>query len=202
MVDVLGRHLVIFLFFLCAGFADSGVYAAALPHMRPYSGIGLVVFAAADPHKDQTLPLYREPGLLRVGKLNGSSLTENKWLFGQSDGISPLIVSARKGNWLRVYYDDAGREAWLEPQYKGRFQSWEQFLKSHTGHLLPGLKPQYYKLHQQPGEKLLTATLNPNQVFKVLKLVNAWGMVLTDQAQIGWLRWRDEDGRLLIGRTH
>ncbi len=204
MVDVSGRYLVIFLFIWCAALTGSDGYAGTLPHMRPYSGIGVVVFFQSDPvpSENLTLQLYREPGLLRVGKLNSSSLAGNKWLFGQSDEISPLIVSARKGNWLRVYYDDAGREAWMEPQYKGRFQSWEQFLKSHTGHLLPGLRPQYYKLHQQPGEKLLAATLNSNQVFKVLKLENAWGMVLTDQAQIGWLRWRDEDGRLLVGRTY
>lgn len=115
-----------------------------------------------------------------------------------SKGASPLIVSARKGEWLRVYFDDAGREAWVDPQDKGDFQTWEQFLKLGTGHLLPALQPRYYQLRQQPDGKLL-GTLTPKQVFKVLRLENAWSMVLTEQSQIGWLRWRDEDGRLLLG---
>jgi hypothetical protein len=99
---------------------------------------------------------------------------------------------------LRVFYDDAGREAWVEPQNRGHFQSWEQFLKLQTVHMLPSLQPQYYKLQQQPGGKLL-ATLTSKQVFKVLRIEDAWSMVLTNQTVIGWLRWRDEDGRLLVG---
>ena len=135
---------------------------------------------------------------MRVGMLNSSRLSGNEWIFGLSEGVPPLIVSARKGDWLRVFFDDAGREAWIEPQNRGRFHSWEQFLKLKSGHMLPGLQPQYYQLLQQPGGKLL-ATLTPNQLFKVLKLENSWGMVLIDQAQIGWVRWRDDDGRLVVG---
>lgn len=144
------------------------------------------------------MQLYEEPALLRVGVLNSSRLSENEWIFCPKEWASPLIVSARKGGWLRVYYDNAGREAWIDPQNKGRFQSWEQFLKLRTGRMLPGLQPQYYQLLQQPGGKLL-ATLTPKRVFKVLKLDKAWGMVLTDQSQIGWVRWCDDDGRLVIG---
>ncbi len=145
--------------------------------------------------------MYEEPGLSRVGMLDSSRLSGNEWIFGPSEGTSPFIVSARKGDWLRIFYDDAGREAWIDPQNKGHFQSWEQFLKLQTGHMLPGLPPQYYQLQQQPGGKLL-ATLTPKQVFKVLKLENSWGMVLTGQTQIGWVRWRDDDGRLLVRLDH
>lgn len=144
------------------------------------------------------MPLYEEPGLSRVGMLLSSRLSGNEWIFGLTEGSLPLIVSARKGEWLRVSHDDAGREAWIEPQSKGRFQSWEQFLKLQTGRMLPALQAQYYQLRQQPGGRSLGA-LSPKQVFKVLKIENAWGMVLTDQSQIGWVRWYDEDGRLTIG---
>lgn len=130
--------------------------------------------------------------------LNSSRMSGNEWIFGTTAGIHPLVVSARKGEWLRVFFDDAGREAWIDPQNKGRFQSWEQFLKLQTGRMLPGLQPQYYQLLLQPGGRLL-GTMTPRQVFKVLKLENSWGMVLTDLDQIGWVRWRDDDGRLIIG---
>ncbi|MFA7402776.1 MAG: hypothetical protein WC007_02190 [Pelobacteraceae bacterium] len=171
--------------------------------MRPYTGIGVVVFSqSGDASKqDLRLPLYEEPGLVRIGMLASSRLSGNEWIFGRAEGSSPLIVSARKGNWLRVNYDDAGREAWIDPRNKGRFQSWEQFLKLQTGRMLPGLQAQYYQMQHQPDGKLL-ATLNPKQVFKVLKLESSWGMVLLGQAQIGWVRWRDDDGRLLVGPGH
>lgn len=199
MIDVLARGAVIFLILLLSGLTGSAGFAAAPPRMRPYSGIGVVVFSRSDnQNQDMQIPLYKEPGLLRLGMLNSSRLSGNEWVFGQPERNTPLIVSARKGDWFRVYYDDAGREAWIEPGNKGRFQSWEQFLKLQTGRMLPALQPQFYQLQQHPGGKSL-ATLTPKQVFKVLKVENAWGMVLTDQAQIGWLRWCDDDGRLLVG---
>ncbi len=159
-----------------------------------------MVFSLSDSTINQglQLQLYEEPGLSRVGSLDNSRLSENEWIFGLSEEPLPLIASARKGEWLRVFYDDAGREAWIDVQHAGRFQSWEQFLKLHSGHMLPGLQPQYYQLLQQPGGKLL-GTLTPKQLFRVLKLENAWGMVMTDQQQIGWVRWRDDDDRLVVG---
>jgi hypothetical protein len=167
--------------------------------MRPYSGIGVVVFSPSDTVlQDFQLPLYEEPGLMRAGILNNPRVPGNEWIFGQREGTSPLIVSARKGDWYRVNYDDAGREAWIAPQKIGRFQSWEQFLKHQTGRMLPGLQSHFYQMQQVPGGKPM-ATLTPKQVFKVLKLENSWGMVLTDQSQIGWVRWCDDDGRLLLG---
>lgn len=168
--------------------------------MRPYTGIGLVVFSqsVSAQKQDMHIPLYEEPGLSRVGMLNSSRLPGNEWIFGSPEGAPPLIVSARKGDWLRVFYDDAGREAWINPEDKGYFQSWEQFLKRKSGRMLPALQSHYYKLQQQPGGKLL-ATLTPKQMFKVLKIESAWGMVLTEQSQMGWVRWCDDDGRLMIG---
>jgi hypothetical protein len=199
-IDVTGRLTALFLVLIVISAISSTGFASTPPRMRPYTGIGLFVFAQPGkvPAQDLRLQLYEEPGLSRVGMLNDSKRSGNEWIFGFPEGLPPLIVSARKGDWLRVTYDDAGREAWINPENKGRFQSWEQLLKRQTGYILPGLSLQHYKLQQQPGGKLL-ATLSPKQVFKILTLEDDWGMVLTDQALIGWLRWRDDDGRLLVG---
>lgn len=194
------RRPFIILIVIVLGMTCTAGYAAAPPRMRPYIGIGLVVFSQSvdAPNQELLLPMYEEPGLSRIGMLVTTRLSGNEWIFGLQEGIPPLVVSARKGYWLRVIYDDAGREAWIDPQNKGCFQSWEQYLRLQTGRMLPGLQSQYYQLQQQPGGRMI-ATLTPKQVFKVLKLENAWGKVLTDQAQIGWVRWRDDDGRLVIG---
>ena len=192
------RLLIVLLLFVLV--MNGSVFAAPLPRMRPYTGIGVVVFPGSGDTKNQNLQLqlYEEPGLSRIGLLNSSSLSGNEWVFGQPEMAAPLIVSARKGVWLRVFFDDAGREAWINPENKGQFQSWEQFLRFNTGRMLPALKSQHYQLLQNPGGKLL-ATLTPKHVFKVLKLESSWGMVLTEQGQIGWVLWSDGDGRLMVG---
>lgn len=182
---------------VCSGSAYS---AANPPKMRPYSGIGVVALQSRDSSLDQGEPfhLYEEPGIFRRGEVNGAAISGNEWVFGAQRNVIQLIVMARKGNWLKVCYDDAGREAWLDTQRRGTFQPWDQFLKGRLGHLLPGLRKQYYQLYQQPDRNPLS-TLTPKQRFKVLKLENDWVMVMSDQNTIGWLRWRDEDGRLLVG---
>lgn len=200
LIDVLGRALVFILLFFGLNATLSVGLAATPPRMRPYTGIGLFVFNPVDKARANNLQmqLYKEPGLQRVGVLNDSRLSGNDWIFSLPEGASPLVVSARKGDWLRVTFDESGQEAWLEPENQGSFQSWEQFLKLQTGRMLPGLQPQYYQLQQQPAGRLLS-TLTPRQAFKVLRLVGAWCMVLTDQGQMGWVRWSDDDGRLLVG---
>ena len=197
MIDLYRRTVVFFLIILVLC-TTTAALAAPPPRMRPYTGIGVVVFRPSGHHQGQELPLYEEPGLLRVDVLNNSRLTGNEWVFGMTGGASPLVVSARKDGWLRVCYDDAGRQAWIDPLYKGNFQPWDEYLRLQTVRLLPGLQPYYYRLQQQPNGKQL-ATLAPKQVFKVLAIEDSWGMVLVDQELIGWLRWRDEDGRLLVG---
>lgn len=194
------RLLATLLSFFVLGAAVSAGFAANPPRMRPYAGIGLVVFSQPEntPNHGLQLPLYEEPGLSRVGILDSPKLPGNEWLFDLQDGTLPLVVSARKGDWLRVIYDDAGREAWIDPLDKGHFLSWEEFLKLQSSHMLPGLQPQYYTLMQRPGGKQLD-TLTPKQTFRVLKLDASWGMVLTEQSQIGWIRWCDSDGRLTVG---
>jgi len=197
LIDLYRRSIVFFLIILVLC-TTTAALAAPPPRMRPYTGIGVVVFRSSGLLQGQELPLYEEPGLLRLDVLNNSRLSGNEWVFGLADGASPLIVSARKDGWLRVFYDDAGRQAWIDPLYKGSFKPWDEYLRLQTVRMLPGLQPRYYRLQQQRGGKLL-ATLAPKQVIKILAVEDSWGMVLTDQALIGWLRWRDEDGRLLVG---
>ena len=188
------KFLTIF-FFCMLSVSTAWPAPAAPPRMRPYSGVGILMFPAAG---DTPLPLYEEPGLSRLGTLNTAKIPRYEWIFGAFSTAAPLIVTKRKGSWLRVAYDDAGREAWMNPARAAVFQAWEVYLKDHVSRLLPGLQKKYYQLYQQPGQSAL-APLTTRQILKVLRLENDWAMVLVDQNSLGWLRWRDEDGRLLIG---
>ncbi len=195
-----GRCFSMVLLVSAIGLAASIGFAAPPQQMRPYAGIGLLLIPDIDSPQKQNLQLqlYEEPGLSRVKMLDKSNLLRNEHIFDSYGYAAPLIVSARKGEWLRVFFDDAGREAWINPKDRGHFESWGEYLKQHTSRMLPALQPKYYQLLQKPDGKKF-ATLTPKQLFKVLKLDGSWGMVLTDKGQMGWLRWRDSDGRLTVG---
>jgi len=198
-IRVLARTIgfLILLAFACSGSAHA---AAAPPKMRPYIGIGIFILQVpdSDPGGAEPLHMYEEPGIFRHGEFDRSGSTANEWIFGVEKGRIPLVVMARKGNWLKVCYDDAGREAWIDPQHRGTFKTWEQFMRGEISRLLPALRKQYYQIYRQPSGDPLS-TLTPKQMFKVIKLENNWAMIMSDQSTIGWLRWRDEDGRLLVG---
>lgn len=193
-----GRLILLMLVLLV--FSTSASSAANQPKMRPYSGIGILILQAPGANLDAGKPfqLYEEPGIFRLGELNIANTTGNEWVFGPDAGQIPLVVTARKGKWLRICYDDAGREAWINTSRRGSFQPWERFLKGRFSRMLPGLGKEYYQMHQYPDSNPLSA-LTPKQMFKVIKLDDDWVMVMSDQNKIGWLRWRDDDGRLLVG---
>ena len=193
--------LAILTLFMVSPLAYAAPSAGKAPRMRPYAGIGvlqLTIKSAVDKETPEPFRLYEEPAVSRLGDLNLNGGTPPfDSVFGVSRAALPLIVMARKGNWLRVTYDDAGREAWLAPGRRGLFLPWDFYLKRHTVHLLPGLQKMYYALFQQPGKGTMVS-LTPKQSFKVLRLDDDWVMVMLDQKTLGWLRWRDEDGRLLL----
>lgn len=199
-IKMLQRCVPLLLLALILAIPCSTCLAANPVKMRPYSGIGVAVLPGADSGQGVSPPLhlYREPGLIRLGTATAAALPGNEWIFGKQTDQILLIVMARKGNWLKVCYDDAGREAWINTLGKDYFQPWDLFLKSRFSRMLPGLRKQYYQLYQRP-EQSPGLALTPKQPFRVLRLENDWVMVLPDQATIGWLRWRDEDGRLTIG---
>ncbi|NVN92599.1 MAG: hypothetical protein HXX11_18655 [Desulfuromonadales bacterium] len=175
--------------------------APPISRMRPYAGIGILVLPVPSPGDDQPcgrLSLYDEPAMTRLEGADLTTAPRHEWIFTMDAETLPLIVMARKGEWLRLTYDDAGREGWVKPWQRSAFETWEEFFKGRVVRLLPGLQKRHYQLYGQPGSEPLT-DLTPQQLFRVLQLVNDWAQVTDDRNSTGWLRWQDEDGRLLIG---
>jgi hypothetical protein len=169
--------------------------------MRPYTGIGVLLLEPlqkniAEPA--EPLPLYEEPAIARLGNLDLSKMPSNEWIFGNGKSGFPLIVTSKKGVWLRVIYDESGKEAWLKYPSKAKFLLWDSFLKGQSASLLVGLQKKYYQTAQEPG-LLTSGTLPGRQAFKVIKVEKDWVMVMLNKDTLTWLRWRDEDGRILIG---
>src|SRR5690242_16624435 len=101
---------IVALLLVAAGACASPVPPASAPQkIRPYSGIGILMLkSAVDTAADASKPLqlYEEPAISRLGTLNIGRIPPYGWIFGPSGTTPPLIVTARKGEWLRVAYDD------------------------------------------------------------------------------------------------
>ena len=165
--------------------------SAPLPP-RPYSGCGLLALQPEPGADKVTLSLYREPGLERLAERDGSALPR---LSGSAS--EPLIaVSARKGGWTQLAYDDAGRQGWIEQARAWRYLSWQEYLPGRWLRVLPGMKKGYYALRNEPGQTgSERGSLTRDQAVRVLQVEDDWVRL---QAPSGWFRWRDGDGRLTV----
>jgi hypothetical protein len=170
--------------------------------MRPYAGIGVLMLPVSSSSGEETyeaLQRYDEPGIYRRGELDIVQIPRHEWVFGPGSTMVSLVVMAKKAGWLKVVYDDAGRETWINPGRRGTFQPWDVFFKGQSGRMLPGLQKKYYQLFPQPGSGPPLTSVTPQQVFKVILLEGDWAVVMPDPNSLSRMRWRDEDGRLLIG---
>lgn len=169
--------------------------------MRPYTGIGLLLLKINPGVESMAEPLflYEQPGIFRSAELNVGNVPPHDWIFGANSAIVPLFVMSRKGSWLEVVYDDAGREAWFNPDKRSIFKNWQHFLKGKTSHLLPGLQKRYYQLLLQSPKGTKAVAITPKERFKIIRIENARALVMLNPQTLGWLSWRDEDGRLLVG---
>jgi hypothetical protein len=101
--------------------------------------------------------------------------------------------------WLEVIHDDAGRAAWVEPRRAWPFVPWGEILKGKGARLLRGIKKPYYVVVDEGGKTLPDLEpLTPERGFRIIEVDGDRIRILVDLTAIGWLRWRDEDGRLLI----
>lgn len=172
---------------------------AAPQKMRPYTGIGLLLLKIK-PDMDsinEPLFLYEQPGIFPGNELNTGMTPPHDLISDADPEILPLFVMSRKGSWLEVVYDDAGREAWIKPGKRGVFKSWQVFLKGKTGYLLPGLQKRHYQLLtlDTAGTRV---PISSKEQFKIIRLEKDQALVMLNPQTLGWLNWRDEDGRLLL----
>lgn len=181
---------------LCLLLAVIPVTSRATVKMRPYSGIGVLQLSSIGV-TDQ-IPLYDDPGIARCCRLELSAIKElNAWLFG-AEQEPFLLVTAHKGNWVEVELDDAGRTGWVRPERRWTYQTWEQFLKGRLILFLRNSPKKQIQVVASPGTKEGTS-LTTRQPMKVILAQGDWAYVLLNQSSAGWIRWRDHDGRLLVG---
>jgi hypothetical protein len=169
----------------------AAAHAAPLPP-RPYSGCGVLMLHPVSDLRQSPLVLYAEPGLQRVAEIEIPALPR---LAG--DKQEPLLaVSATKGDWLQLSYDDAGREGWVEPSRSWEYRTWGEFLARRVVRVFPGMKKGLYALRGEPREGSPDrGVLTRDQQVRVIQIQDDWALL---QAPSAWFRWRDADGRLTV----
>jgi hypothetical protein len=175
------------LIILCAASA-----LAAPPRPRPYSGCGVLALRPVPGAEKDPVAVYAEPALQRIAELEIPALP-------RLDGTpqEPLVaVSARKGGWARIAFDDAGREGWIEQLRPWDYLPWQEFLPGRTVRVLPGMKKGLYLLRSEPREgSPEKGALTRDQPVRVILVQEEWVRL---QSPPGWFRWRDGDGRLTV----
>jgi SH3-like domain-containing protein len=156
-------------------------------------------FPVATPLTATLLQLYREPGLGRLQEVPVGRAQLMKPVFGTSSSAIVLAVTERRGDWLKIVFDDAGREGWVRRERSWDFVPWEEFLKGRSAKLLPGLRKPLHHLLAEPVDGAgILATLTPADRFRVVAIDGDWALILLGPDKTGWLRWRDRDHRFLV----
>lgn len=171
--------------------------ALASAPMRPYSGIG--VLQLAESAVLEPITLYGDPGVDRCCMIQPKTVSQlNGWLFG---AVNPpaMLVTNRKGEWVEVEHDDAGRTGWVRQRRNWHFLPWEQYLKGRQVKFLRNSPKGQMLLTAEPRDGRRGEQLTDSQPLQVLQARGNWLYVKLEHGTTGWVRWRDNDGRLLIG---
>lgn len=178
------------------------VLSQAASPPRPFTGQGVLIVRPLDP--DSATPpsftLYREPGVGRIAEHPMADMPRLSSHLNLSAGEYPLAVMGKKGEWLLVAFDDAGREGWVKMSRWWEYLKWEDFLKGRYARLLPGLKRESYLLHEEPSDKSHpSGGLSGEERLIIIDIRGDWVLAVASSLGLtGWLPWRDGDGRFLV----
>lgn len=176
--------------------------ATGAQQLRPLSGSGLVIIRPLNPESPVApapISFYRDPGVARITERPAAEIPSLSSILKMPAGEYPLAVMGKKGNWLRIAYDDAGREGWMEMARWWEYNTWEDFLKGRVVRFLPGLKKGDYTLRAGPSTTATQAgALSAKEELRIIKVADDWVLVLTDSGLNGWLPWRDGNSRFQI----
>lgn len=169
---------------------------------RPRAGQGVLFLRPAFPEQSeeiQSIVLYETPGVERITVLDVARLPSLTPSVSAPSGGHAIAVTGTRGNWLRVAYDDAGREGWIEGRRFWAYFSWQDFLMGRSVVLLPGLRSALTQLRLAPADDSRSLGQIPSeQRMRVLEIRDEWVRVSSQTSFSGWFRWRDRDGKLLL----
>lgn len=189
------------IFTLCLIFSllASPAPAAAPVKARVPSGIGIVLIKNGSAEKPYPLVIFKEPSLGRIIEIDAGRFPSLSQSINSQKGSTPAIVTSKKSGWYRVIYDDSEREGWIEGRSSQQFYRWEALLRNRPVSLIGGLRKEFYLLRRNPDISAVSITpLDKGSRVTALNVDGDWIKVITDSQTEGWIRWRDENSRLVI----
>jgi len=176
----------------------STLSAASPVKARPLTGIGILLIKEPE-SGNGALRLYREPKLGRIAEISVKNLPNLSPFIVSGEGRRVAVVTAKRFGWYRIIYDDGEREGWVERRVSCTFLGWEELLSGRGATLLPGLKKDYYQLRREPYQSSEPIELLGREMgIYCIKRYGEWMEVSVRGEKTGWLRWHDDNSRLLI----
>ncbi len=176
--------------------------AFASQQTAPFAGIGVLVIRPSLPDNNPCntpLSIYEGPGIKRKAEIKYMNIPGLFDLNGVSSGDVAIPVMDKRGDWLQVTYDGAGRRGWIKMDRFWKYSPWNYFLKGRTAVLLNGLRDSCYLLRKGASDLSGGSTiLSPEQFMQILDVDGDWANVIVKGPETGWIRWRGGDGRFMI----
>lgn len=189
------------LFVLLASFSlfIAPATAAAPVKARIPSGIGIVLLNPGSAEKPVLLKIYKEPSLGRISEIAPDRLPSLARSIVSSAETVPAIVTSRKAGWYRIVYEDGEREGWIKGLPSYQFYRWQELFRNRPVTLLGGLRKEFYLLRKSPdssAESIMPIEKGVSVI--ALTVEGDWIRAIAGSRTEGWLRWRDENSRLVI----
>lgn len=172
---------------------------AAPVKARVPSGIGIVLLNHGSAEKPSVLTIYKEPSMGRLAEIAADRLPSLARSITSSELAIPTIVTSRKSGWYRIIYDDGEREGWIKGHSSYQFYRWEELLKDRPVSPIGGLRKEFYQLRRSPDSSAEgVIPLSKGSRVIALDVEGDWIRAMADSRTEGWLRWRDENSRIVI----
>ncbi len=163
-----------------------------------FSGIGILVIRE-DVSGNSPLTLYEYPGIKRIAEVNFLNIPRIFSSDAVSSGAGAIAVMGKRGDWLKISFDEAGRGGWVNKDRLWKYTPWSDFLKGRRAVLLAGLRKTCYLLRKEASDSSgPLETLAAGQDMEILDVDGDWAQVMVKGPETGWVRWRGGDGRLMI----
>lgn len=157
------------------------------------SGVGVLLRASIP----ATEMFYAQPDTSSKKLAACRPLTLTKGKSATQTGHEPVIVLDIQGSWAKLTCTASHEEAWLEVTKSHKFQPWKEYLKGKQVLMRAGLAKDSYHVYDA-DEKQVLQTLTPQDLLQVENVVEQWLLVRTKKVQLGWVRWKDAQGALLV----
>ena len=172
---------------------------AAPVKARVPSGIGILLLQHGTAENPSSLAIFKEPALGRIAEIDAAQLPSLAQSLTLTERSTPVIVTSKKSGWYKIIYDDGEREGWIKSRSTHQFYRWEELLKGRAVSLMGGLRKEFYLLRKNPDSSSESISqLGKGSRVSSLDVEGDWIRVVTDSRAEGWLRWRDENSRLVI----